>query len=152
MKVKELQSTDLELIYKTFKFFSPKDQSVMPISRMGDALRWMKLIPSEAQLQKYAELIDPDNTGEIDVNKFMITAADLWFPTPKEMEKHLWAAFEVFDQSLTGTISSELLKDILVHTGTEPIPISEADKLIKQYEDKETHQVSYSIIIHELME
>ncbi|CAL8099122.1 unnamed protein product [Calicophoron daubneyi] len=151
MKVGELEAYDIAKIEKTFHMFAKKELDGLPSESLGKALRWLKLIPSEAQVEGYKKLADPEKTGTIKMEVFLAVAADLWYPSIGELERTLWNAFSVFDKDLTGTISAKTLRHILTYRGLEPIPQKEVEKLITQYEDPSNHMISYSVLIRGLM-
>ncbi|KAF6774478.1 Calmodulin [Paragonimus kellicotti] len=150
MKVGELSEKEVAEIMKGFRTFDPKNTGYIEGRQLGNALRWLKLIPSEAQIQSFLEILDPKKSGWISMELFLVAAAELWYGDSQHLERQLWDAFSLFDPLLCGTVHREVMWDILTKRGLEPIPVKEAEKLIRKYEDAH-NRVEYSYLIHELM-
>ncbi|CAH8503671.1 unnamed protein product [Heterobilharzia americana] len=151
MKHQDLRSDEIELIKKTFHQFDYHNVGFISHKEFAKALRWLKLIPSNAQIAQVLQEIDPEHLGRIKIDAFVDSAVRFWFPTPQKFEEHLWDAFSLFDKDLKGSISSDLLKEILTIHGTEPIPEREVNKIIKRYEKKHQRTVEYASIINDWM-
>ncbi|KAA0199564.1 Centrin-2 [Fasciolopsis buskii] len=150
MKIDELTEDQIKNIRKAFKMFEENNDGYLPTKQLGNALRWLKLIPSEDDINTFQEILDPDKTGSLTWDRFLVAAAELSFATPQQLNSYLWHAFIVFDPDLKGIIPAEQMREILTKLGTEPIPEKEADKLIKRFVNPH-HQVEYSFMINELM-
>ncbi|THD25986.1 Centrin-2 [Fasciola hepatica] len=149
MRIDDLTENDIKQIRKSFKLFEESNDGYINTSNLGNALRWLKLIPSEAEIGALREALDPNNTGRLTWDRFLVAAAEIWFATPQQLNSHLWHAFIVFDPDLKGVIPADVMKEILLTYGTEPIPEKEADKLIKKFINP-YHQVEYSFMINML--
>ncbi|OON21861.1 fibronectin type III domain protein, partial [Opisthorchis viverrini] len=119
-------------------------------SQLGNALRWLKLIPSNAEIASLLEVINPSKNGLISLELFLAAAVELWYGPITKLELELWKAFEKFDKRLCGYVSSDKMFDILTRFGCEPIPEQEAIKLIKRFEDK-NQRIYYADMVHELL-
>ncbi|KAG5450828.1 Anosmin-1 [Clonorchis sinensis] len=119
-------------------------------SQLGNALRWLKLIPSNAEIASLLEVINPSKTGLISLELFLAAAVELWYGPITNLELELWKAFEKFDKRLCGYVSSDKMYDILTRFGCEPIPEQEAIKLIKRFEDK-NQRIYYAEMVRELL-
>ncbi|VDP67863.1 unnamed protein product [Echinostoma caproni] len=150
MRVDDLTENDITSIRKCFTFFDRKNHGYIETEQLGNALRWLKLIPSEAEISVLQEFLDPQKTGTLSWERFLVAAAHVWFASPQQLQTHLWHAFIVFDPELKGVIPAETMKEILVTHGMEPIPEKEADKLIKRFKNPH-NQVEYSFMINEFM-
>ncbi|CAL8098867.1 unnamed protein product [Calicophoron daubneyi] len=118
----------------------------MPTANLGDALRLLKLIPTDIEVHRYAKLVDPKNSGTIKFEHFLSVAASLWM-NPAQLSGEAWAAFLIFDKCNTGRISTKLFMKILTAYGLEPIPHNEANKIIKKYSSKSTDTIEYGCLI-----
>ncbi|VDP99502.1 unnamed protein product [Trichobilharzia regenti] len=151
MLLDDLRTDEIDLIKKTFHQFDYRNIGFISHEDFANALRWLKLIPSEAEIAQVLQEIDPENLGRIKIDAFVHSVVKFWFPTPQKFEAYLWDAFSAFDKELKGSISSDLLKEILTVHGTEPIPEKEANKIIKRYETKPQRMIEYSSIINDWM-
>ncbi|VDP67865.1 unnamed protein product [Echinostoma caproni] len=133
MKVDDLQQFEIEKIQKGFRFFDKDNTGFIPSSELGNALRWLCLIPSEHEIESFREELDPDQTGMISWLGFLKVAARIWW-RDTTLEAHVTKAFWVFDKADTGSIPLEEMKNILTNTGLEPIPVKEAEKFVRRYE------------------
>ncbi|KAF5398052.1 hypothetical protein PHET_08233, partial [Paragonimus heterotremus] len=77
MKVGELSEKEVAEIMKGFRMFDPKNTGYIEDRQLGNALRWLKLIPSEAQIQSFLEVLDPKKSGWISMELFLVAAAEL---------------------------------------------------------------------------
>ncbi|VDP67864.1 unnamed protein product [Echinostoma caproni] len=136
MRVADLRQVEHDRIRKAFRLFDENNTGFIPSSELGNALRWLCLIPSEREVKLFQWELDPDETGWISWQGFLKVAARIWWPA-QTLVTCIWEAFLVFDDKTTGHISSELLKNILTKVGREPIPIKEAEKIIKRYGRKD---------------
>ncbi|VDQ12291.1 unnamed protein product [Trichobilharzia regenti] len=151
MNLDGLTTDEIDLIKKTFHQFDYRKIGFISHEEFADALRWMKLIPSEEEIAKVLKEIDPENLGRIKIDAFVRGALKFWFPSPQSLEAHLWDAFSVFDKDLKGSISSDLLREILTMNDTEPIPEKEVNKIIKYYENTSDKTIRYGLIIGDWM-
>ncbi|CAH8842043.1 unnamed protein product [Trichobilharzia szidati] len=151
MNYDDLTTNEIDLIKKAFYQFDYRKTGFISHEEYADALRWLKLIPSEEEIAKILQEIDPENLGRIKIDAFVCGALKFWFPSPQNLEAHLWDAFSVFDKDLKGSISSDLLREILTMNDTEPIPEKEVNKIIKYYENKSDKTITYGSIINDWM-
>lgn len=146
MKVSELSEADLASIKACFHFFDKYNRNCIMASDFANALRWLKLIPAEAQIEQILEAI-ASNTPIIRFDKFCAAAASLWYPSRSQLETELWDAFLQFDKMMIGSIPADEFKKILTKVGVEPIPEREADKVIRKFANKKTRLIEYAFLI-----
>ncbi|CAL8099113.1 unnamed protein product [Calicophoron daubneyi] len=120
----------------------------LPLEQLGNALRYLKLIPTEAEIAELKRQFVEKLGGVISLKIFTQVVASLSFSD--SLESRTWAAFTTFDKELKGNIPSSTLKYILTELGREPIPEAEADKLINKYQNPK-QMIEYSFLIKELL-
>ncbi|GAA38663.1 centrin-2 [Clonorchis sinensis] len=149
MRVDELTNIELQEIRKCFMLFDENGADYISTADLGKALRWLKLIPTEAQIKQLLSVLDPKGTGLLRFTLFANAAAQLWIRDRVKHDSDLWKAFLHFDKQDTGKITVSDLKRILTEYGTEPIPEKEANKVIRRYADKHTNLIEYRLIIQD---
>ncbi|TGZ61142.1 hypothetical protein CRM22_008154 [Opisthorchis felineus] len=150
MKLSDLSEFEIANITKAFRLFDPRNTGFIRSSQLGNALRWLKLIPSNAEIASLLEVINPSKTGLISLELFLAAAVELWYGPMTNLEVELWRAFEKFDKRLLGYVSSDKMYDILTRFGCEPIPEQEAIKIIKRFEDK-NQRIYYVEMVREML-
>ncbi|CAH8521761.1 unnamed protein product [Dicrocoelium dendriticum] len=150
MKVSDLTEQEVSSIIGGFRYFDQKNTGFIARSQFGTALRWLKLIPSEAQIEALLKVVDPNNSGKVSMEMFLAAAAELWYGSQLKLETEAWNAFLMFDLALTGSLHKDVLMDILTQRGSEPIPVKEAEQLLKRFVDSR-QRVEYSMLIKELL-
>lgn len=139
--VEDLMDHEIANIAKTFIRFS-EDGEKLESDFVGPALRSMKLIPTEAQVESYIEKYDVN--GFVSQEHFLLMGADCWMDD-KTLEENFWNAFLQFDVLDRGKIDVETFRKILLELG-EPIPEKEAEAIIKNFATKDGF-IIYSQII-----
>lgn len=130
--IADLMDHEIAMLAKTFVKFS-EDGETLETDFIGPALRSMKLIPTEAQIDHYTEKYD--NNGFITQENFLAMGADCWMDD-KTLEETFWNAFLQFDNLDRGKIDVETFRKILTEMG-EPIPEKEAEMIIKNFAGKD---------------
>ncbi|CAL8098870.1 unnamed protein product [Calicophoron daubneyi] len=146
MRVDELKPEDIQEIRKCFSSFDPGLRGYIKSDDFGTALRCLKLMPTEMQIGHFINALDPNQTGRIKFEHFMAAAAKLWVDETTRM-LDIWNAFFVFDKENTGVISSDTMKKILTVYGLEPVPLAEANKVIRSYANKRTGMIEYGYLV-----
>ncbi|KAA3675644.1 calmodulin [Paragonimus westermani] len=147
MRVEELSTKDLESIYRCFMYFDRERTGYISVTEFGMALRCLKLIPTEGQIEQFVLVSDPKKTGRIRFETFANAAAQIWTGDETKLQTEIWKAFLQFDKADTGTIAADEMKRILTEYGLEPIPEREASKVIRIFSNKKTNMIEYGFII-----
>ncbi|TGZ61138.1 hypothetical protein CRM22_008150 [Opisthorchis felineus] len=149
MRVDELTNAELQEIRNCFMLFDEHRADKISTTDLGKVLRWLKLIPTEAQIKQLLSSLDPKGSGILRFTPFANAAAQLWIRDRVKHDSDLWEAFLHFDKLDTGKITASELKRILTEYGTEPIPEKEANKVIRRYADKHTNLIEYGLLIQD---
>ncbi|VDP67866.1 unnamed protein product [Echinostoma caproni] len=151
MKFADLSSHDAETIKKTVKIFEEGGSGTVKTAQLGNLLRYLKLIPTNAEIEQLTQVGDPQNTGQIRQTVLYHIIADLWPSNPSEVEQRVWSAFLSFDKLDQGVLTSEEFRLILTSIGHEPIPEFEVKKILKEFADPKTGKVPYGEVIRTWM-
>ena len=141
-RTEDLMDHEIAMIAKAFLKFRSDLEDAMPAENLGTALRSMKLIPSEEEIELYVNTYAKN--GYISQKSFLIIGADCWVDD-KALEELIWKAFHQFDKVCSGKISQDMMRKILLEMG-EPIPDKEAEAIIKGALGKDGF-VAYSQLI-----
>ncbi|VEL39427.1 unnamed protein product [Protopolystoma xenopodis] len=146
MKPEELMEHETEEIRKGFKYFDRTAAGFIKTEELGTALRWIKLIPSSADIDRFIALVDPNHTGKVKWESFLYIACQLWISDPQQREAELWQAFLTFDKNDKGKMTPEQLRSILLEIGENPLTEKEVNAIIKDAVDKE-NMIEYGYLI-----
>ncbi|KAF6774479.1 Calmodulin [Paragonimus kellicotti] len=136
-----------EEIKKGFRFFDPNNIGSIPTAQLGNVLRWLKLIPTNAQIEALCAQLDPNKTGRIRAPMVYDAIASMWPSQPTELETKAWQAFLTFDKLDKGKLSSEEMRKILINSGLEPLQESEVKKILKENADPKDGSIEYGTLI-----
>ncbi|KAA0199563.1 Calmodulin [Fasciolopsis buskii] len=148
----DLMPHEIEQINKAINSFDLKNSGFLPTNRLGDLMRWLKMIPSEAEIETLTKILDPNGTGQIKRKLIVPAISEFWISVPQEFESKLWEAFLTFDKSDKGVLSEDLLRDILTKIGLEPLPEKEVKKIITDFQDPKTGTIEYGQLIRQWQE
>ncbi|THD25987.1 Calmodulin-2 [Fasciola hepatica] len=151
MKLADLSSRDTETIKRGIKFFDTSNSGSVKTSQLGNLLRYLKLIPSNDEIEQIMEILDPNNTGSVSNVVLLHAIAELWPSHPNELEQRVWSAFLAFDKLDQGVLTVEEFRLILTGVGHEPIPEHEVKKIIRDFSDPKTGKVPYGNVIRTWM-
>ncbi|CAH8521729.1 unnamed protein product, partial [Dicrocoelium dendriticum] len=71
MKIGDLTEHEISSIVGGFRYFDRRNTGFIARSQFGTALRWLKLIPSEAQIEALLKVVDPNNSGQVSLEMFL---------------------------------------------------------------------------------
>ncbi|KAL5112215.1 Calmodulin [Taenia crassiceps] len=147
MRVEDMMDHEVNEVRKAFHYFDRSNLGTITTDRLGDCLRWLKLVPSEAEISAFSIAADPKGVGTIDFDTFLAVAAQFWIPDLQQREAQSWAAFLCFDKLDKGKLSVENIKTILTETSDEPLPEKEVNQIIKKFVDKKDGMIEYGYMI-----
>ncbi|VDD83480.1 unnamed protein product [Mesocestoides corti] len=147
MKVEDMMDHEIAEVRTAFKYFDRENVGTILTSQLGDCLRWLKLVPSEAEIEGYKEACDPKKKGRVNFDTVLTVVAHLWIPDPQKREGQCWGAFLSFDNEDKGKLPAEELKKILMEVSEEPLPEKEVNQIIRKFVDKKTGMIEYGYII-----
>lgn len=145
MRPEDLMDHEVNSVRKAFRFFDRVGNGRIQTAKLGDCLRWLQLVPSEAQIEALSQSADPKATGYITFKEFLEAAAQIWIPD-QQREGKIWDAFLHFDKDESGKISYDDMKQILTEISTEPLSEKEANKILKNFVDH-NGMIEYGYII-----
>ncbi|KAA0199562.1 Calmodulin [Fasciolopsis buskii] len=151
MKLEDLSLIDIETIKKGLKLFDTSNSGSVKTSQLGNLLRYLKLIPSNAEIEQIQEILDPKNTGSVNEVVLLHAIAEMWPSHLNELEQIVWGAFLVFDKLDQGLLAPEEFRLILTCVGHEPIPETEVKKIIRDFTDPKTGKIPYGEVIRTWM-
>ncbi|VDD81606.1 unnamed protein product [Mesocestoides corti] len=151
MKVDDLMDIEIEEIQKGFNRFDYNKTGTIRTDDVGNALRWLKLVPTEAQIRELSEIVDPNGIGTVKFKAFLVIAAEIWIPQQKR-EGKIWAAFLFFDKEDKGKLTVEQMQQILLEIGEEPLTQKEVKTIINKFANKKDKTIEYGYIIREWQE
>jgi len=133
-----------------FSLFDKVGDNNIEVSQMGDVMRAFGINPTNAQIKKAQDSIDPkDPKKRIGFNRFMPV-----FETVKKESKPMTDAdyvegMKVFDRDLVGYLNSGELRHLLTFMG-EKLTDDEVDQIFQGLED-DNGNVQYDELIRRLM-
>lgn len=138
---------EIEVIRKGFKHFDRDAVGKIKTMYVGDCLRWLKLVPTEAEIVEFMKIGDPEQKGRVDWKNFLAIVAHLWVSDVQKREGAAWAAFLCFDKQDKGKLPVDVMKSILMDYGEESIPEKEVNKILKPFIDKKENTIEYGYMI-----
>ncbi|VDO06410.1 unnamed protein product [Rodentolepis nana] len=145
MRPEDLMDHEVNAVRKAFRYFDRIGNGRIKTTKLGDCLRWLQLVPTEAQIEALSQSVDPKSTGYINFNAFLEAAAQIWI-SDQHKEGKIWDAFLHFDKNESGKISFNDLKQVLTEISTEPLPEKETNKILKKFVDS-NGMIEYGYII-----
>ncbi|CAL8099131.1 unnamed protein product [Calicophoron daubneyi] len=149
MRLSELMDNERNTIRQAINSFDENGSGYVPTEQLGNLMRYLYLIPTNEEVKQLGKILDPDGTGRIKGTILPNAIAQFWPNSPNELEYRIWRAFMIFDKLETGTIPTDEFRLILTSIGTEPLPEQEVRKIIKRFENPNTHKVEYAAIVRE---
>ncbi|XP_063679551.1 myosin-2 essential light chain-like [Bolinopsis microptera] len=132
-----------------FSLFDKVGDNNIEASQIGDVMRAFGINPTNAQIQKAMEGIDPAGKKRLGFNRFMPV-----FETVKGASKPMTfedyvEGMKVFDRDLVGYLNSGELRHLLTFMG-EKLTDEEVDQIFAGLED-DNGNVQYDELIRRLM-
>ena len=132
-----------------FLLFDKRGDSKIDSTQLGDVLRALGLNPTEAEIKKIVNEIDPHGTRRLTYEEFLpICRSQKQKKTQGTMEDFI-EGLRVFDKDGNGTISSAELRHVLTSLG-EKLSDEEVDSLLTGIEDSQG-QVNYEDFVKMVM-
>lgn len=147
MKFAELRQQDADTIRNGVKRFDTDGRGYIPTKQLGNVMRYLKLIPTNREIEELEKSMDAKNTGFIRDVLVEEVLAQNWPASSNELEKIAWNAFLTFDKKDQGRFTSDELRFILMDCGLEPIAEKDVIKIIRQNIDPATGFIQYGYLI-----
>ena len=126
---------DLETKFKDlFLLFDKKGDSKIDSTQLGDVLRALGLNPTEAEIKKIVQEIDPHGTLRLTYEEFV--PISLSQKKSQGTMEDFTEGLRVFDKDGSGTICSAELRHVLTSLG-EKLTGEEVDSLLTGVEDNQ---------------
>ncbi|OON21862.1 hypothetical protein X801_02237 [Opisthorchis viverrini] len=138
-----------EEIKKGVDSFDPMKTGFVSTSDLGSILRWLKLIPTNAEIAELASKLDPLESGKVSIPIVYQAVASMWPSSPTELQARAWGAFLAFDKLDSGTITPADLREILLRIGREPVPEREVETIIRDNTDPRSGLIEYRGLIRQ---
>ncbi len=71
MKVEDMMDHEIAEIRKGFDKLDFDKNNTIKTADLGNALRWLKLVPSEAQIEDFKDMADPNKKGRLKFSAFL---------------------------------------------------------------------------------
>ena len=105
---------------QAFRLFDREENGIITTEEIGSVLRKLGLFPTELELQQILNDIDIDGDGTFSFDEFvqlMFNMGSLTQVSAEQEDKELKAAFQVFNRTGDGYISSIDLRSVLQSLG-----------------------------------
>lgn len=112
------------------------------LERLGEA-------PSDKELLKVLNAVDPYGHGTVDFQKFLRIMSH--FDRSMLTENELINAFKIFDKDQSGSIDAIEMQDLMKKLGFQITPL-EAHALIAEADDDDSGEVTYSEFVNKILE
>eukprot|EP00413_Alexandrium_margalefii_P019629 CAMPEP_0204528192 /NCGR_PEP_ID=MMETSP0661-20131031/9390_1 /ASSEMBLY_ACC=CAM_ASM_000606 /TAXON_ID=109239 /ORGANISM="Alexandrium margalefi, Strain AMGDE01CS-322" /LENGTH=217 /DNA_ID=CAMNT_0051534153 /DNA_START=38 /DNA_END=691 /DNA_ORIENTATION=- len=112
------------------------------LSRLGEE-------PSEKELLRVLNLVDPHGHGVIDFQKFVRLMSH--FDRSMLTENELINAFKIFDRDQSGSIDAIEMQELMTKLGFKITPL-EAHALIEEADDDKSGEVTYGEFVNKILE
>ncbi|XP_023037758.1 neo-calmodulin [Drosophila willistoni] len=111
----ELTEEQVKEIYDAFKLFDVDHTGNITAVEMGNVMRSIGQLPTEAELYDLIDTVDLDGDGEVDFQEFLHMMA-MRFQNLYD-DNILMEAFKVFDRDEDGVITQPDLKIVMTNLG-----------------------------------
>ena len=133
-----------------FSLFDKVGDSNIEASQIGDVMRAFGINPTNAQIQKAIDGVDPKGKERIGFTRFMpIFDTVKGESKPMTFEDYV-EGMKVFDRDLVGYLNSGELRHLLTFMG-EKLTDGEVDEIFSGLED-DNGNVQYDVLIKRLMQ
>ncbi|TGZ61141.1 hypothetical protein CRM22_008153 [Opisthorchis felineus] len=149
MSFADMMDQAKEEIKKGVNSFDPSKTGFVSTSDLGRILRWLKLIPTNAEVAELASKLDPSESGKVSVPIVYEAVASMWPSSPTELQARAWGAFLAFDKLDSGTLTPADLRRILLRIGREPVPEREVETIIRDNTDPKSGLIEYRRLIRQ---
>jgi myosin light chain 6 len=128
-----------------FALFDKKGDNKIDVSQIGDVMRALNLNPSEADVKKIIQEVDPSGHKRITFEEFLPIFNAAHQKKDQGSLEDFTEALRVFDKDGNGLINSAELRHVLTSLG-EKLTDDEVDALLTGLEDSQG-QVNYEEFI-----
>ncbi|GAA40081.1 Myosin regulatory light chain [Clonorchis sinensis] len=140
-----------QAIQNCLRSFDPRNTGHVKSQNVGNILRSLKLIPTNEEISRRTEELDPHHTGFIATEDLYHVIAKMWPSSEAVFKRQIWNAFLLFDKEDRGKLSSQTLHKILTTYGKEPLTEAEVKKIIKDNADPQDGEIEYGSLIRQWM-
>ncbi|CAH8521713.1 unnamed protein product [Dicrocoelium dendriticum] len=151
VKSTDLMDHEWAMIKQEIGHFDPLHTGYIPRKQLGNVLRQLKLIPTDAEVEQIGNHLDVHKTGSIKIEHIYPVVRTLWPKNHMQLENQLWDAFMFFDKEMKGKITQQELRKILLTYGLEPLPEKEVKRIIYEFTDPKDGMIEYGAIIRAWM-
>ena len=137
----KLTQDDLTEIEKLFRSLDTEEKNEMPVTHLGTALRILRQLPTENEVNQLADTINPEKKENIDFYQFL-KGVGMIMRDPLEIAEEIKKAFKVLDKRNQGYIMSADLRDFLSRLG-DCLTDEEIDEMIKLADTESNGQIHY---------
>jgi calmodulin len=120
MNEQRFSENQLQDLKQAFRLFDREEHGIITTEEIGSVLRKLGLFPTELELQQILNDIDIDGDGTFSFDEFvqlMFNMGSLTQVSAEQEDKELKAAFQVFNRTGDGYISSIDLRSVLQSLG-----------------------------------
>ena len=132
---------DLEEFEKLYRSLDTEEKNEMPITQLGTALRILRQLPTDNEVNQLADVINPEKKENIDFYQFLKGVA-LIMRDPFEIAEEIKKAFKVLDRKNQGYIMTMDLRDFLSKLG-DCLTDEEIDVMVQLADTESNGQIRY---------
>jgi len=135
-----LSKDQIDDFESAFAKFDKEGTGELPTKQLGEVMRMLGHKLSPEALQECIDEVDGDGSGFVDLSEFM----ELMTKKTKEMEdeKEVREAFRVLDKDGKGTISAEVIKEILLELDPG-LSSEDADAMVDEIDEDGSGAIDY---------
>jgi calmodulin len=131
---------EVEEVKEAFSIYGDQAQWTIPTTVFGTVLRALGLNPTETELRELSKIADPDASGYVELNAFLVALYKK--KQDSDTFPELMEAFKIFDPVNTGTIRVPEFRYVMSCLG-EKIPEDDVDDIIKAADPENLGEVKY---------
>jgi len=132
-----------------YSLFDKVGDNNIEASQMGDVMRAFGINPTNAQIKKAQDGVDPAGKKRIGFNRFLPVFETVKKESPPMTFEDYVEGMKVFDRDLVGFLNSGELRHLLTNMG-EKLTDTEVDQIFAGLED-DKGDVQYDELIRRLM-
>ncbi|XP_068156479.1 calmodulin-like [Drosophila tropicalis] len=135
-----LNDEQVKDLKEAFALFDPEHKEVIPIKHLKNLMRAVAHTPTEAELQDYYNEYDPDTTGELLLNDFLVI---MWKRYAEmTIEDEVILAFKVFDKENNGYIHESEFRQMMTNFG-DKMTEDEIEEIIRNADSDTEGNIHY---------
>eukprot|EP00923_Selenidium_pygospionis_P019079 GHVN01033333.1.p1 GENE.GHVN01033333.1~~GHVN01033333.1.p1 ORF type:complete len:149 (-),score=24.37 GHVN01033333.1:170-616(-) len=145
-----MMEDDSKRIQEVFGLFDLNGEGIIETRDLGNVMRGLWRCPTEEELSRWIEEVDPKKTGKLSFSSFLSLLKKTKPIDIEEAKKELLDSFKVFDQEKNGFIQEGELRHILGSLG-EKLTETEINELIQDARPGEDGWIDYKMLTDRML-